>query len=94
MQVITANRLTDGRVVYLDGAGGWTVALNAARLLDADDLAAAALADGQAAVERQEIVDPYTVVVVEGQDGWAPRSLRERIRAYGPTGVAADVAGA
>jgi hypothetical protein len=94
MHVITANRLTDGRVVYLDDAGGWTVALNAARFVGTEDAANAALAEGQAAVARQEVVDPYTVLVVEGQDGWAPRSLRERIRAFGPTAQAADVVGA
>ncbi|MBP0651345.1 DUF2849 domain-containing protein, partial [Mycobacterium tuberculosis] len=83
MQVITANRLTDGLVVYLDAGGRWTTDIAAARLLDADDAVAAALAEGQAAAGRQEIVDPYAVAVVAGAKGVAPQSLRERIRAFG-----------
>jgi hypothetical protein len=88
MQVITANRLGDGRVVYLDAAGGWTVALAEARFLAEPGEAEAALAFGQKAAERQQIVDPYPVKLAEGTAGggdWAPASLRERIRAFGPT---------
>jgi hypothetical protein len=95
MQVITANRLSDGRVVYLDAAGGWTTVLDAARL-HAGDAVAAGLATAVAAAARQEVVDPYAVAVAERPGecrgerpgAWVPTSLRERIRAFGPTTVA------
>ena len=33
MQIVTANRLRDGRVVFRDGAGRWVAALAAAAVL-------------------------------------------------------------
>jgi hypothetical protein len=88
MQVITANRLGDGRVVYLTAGGGWSVALGEALRLGADGEGEAALKRGQAAAARHEVVDPYAVSVVDSPDGPAPASLRERIRAFGPTSAA------
>lgn len=85
MQVITANRLDDGRVVYLTGVGGWSVAIaEARRLADAGEIEAAQ-AVAHAAAARQEVLDPYAVAVVERAEGWVPAALRERIRAFGPT---------
>lgn len=85
MQVITANRLDDGRVVYLTATGGWSVALTEARLLaDASDTEAA-LALATAAVARQEILDPYPIGIVTSESEPVPASLRERIRAFGPS---------
>lgn len=84
-QAITANRLLDGRVVFLTGGEGWDLDVNRAAIF-ADPVAAeAGLAVAQGAVARGEIVDPYAIAV-EGGDGYVkPTILRERIRAEGPT---------
>ncbi len=85
LRVLTANRLGDGRVVYLDGAGEWTSQLDKAALVrgveDADRVEAA----GEAAVAEQIIVEPYLIDVEVVDDGVRPARLRERIRADGPT---------
>lgn len=88
MQVITANRLDDGRVVYLTAADGWSVAIAEARRLADAGAVEAALVVANAAAARQEILDPYAVAVAERAEGWVPAALRERIRAFGPTSAA------
>lgn len=80
--VVTANRLSDGAVVYRAAAGGWTTLLQAAAIVAsvqaAKDLLAAANADDAA-------VGAY-VAPVEINDGQVePGNLRERIRLAGPT---------
>lgn len=80
MKALTANRLSDGAVVYWDGAG-WTLDIAAAALLDAD---AQAALDAALRAET-EIVGPYLL------DMSAPGAVdkrvraRETIRATGPT---------
>ncbi len=84
MQIVTANRLLDGRVVYRDRAGLWVEAITAAAVLDieaARDAVEAAAAD----VAARLIVEPYAVDVATGAAGPVPKSMRERIRAGGPT---------
>ncbi len=84
MQIVTANRLTDGRVVFRDAAGRWREAFAAAAVLEAA-AAAAAVAESVHDVAARLIVDPYAVDVVATAAGLAPTSMRERIRAGGPT---------
>jgi hypothetical protein len=89
--VITANRLLDGRVVWLGDGGGWTEHARAARVFSGPT-ADAALMAGAEAEARQEIVGPYAVLVAQTEDGPWPVSMRERIRAIGPSiqaGIAA-----
>lgn len=81
--VVTANRLSDGAVVYRATPGGWTTDLMAAAVVtnaqDAKKLLAAA------ATEDLEAVGPY-VAPVEIEDGRIqPGNLRERIRVAGPS---------
>jgi sulfite reductase (NADPH) hemoprotein beta-component len=78
--VITANRLTDGVVVWLDGAGGWSPDLQAAAIFDGEALEAAlAKARDSEAVDIREI----PVDLVEGR--LVPQARRERLRAAGPS---------
>lgn len=84
MQIVTANRLVDGRVVFRDRAGGWVETLAAAAVLEpaeAKDAVAASAAD----VAAQVILDPYAVDVVATASGVSPKTMREKIRAAGPT---------
>jgi predicted short-subunit dehydrogenase-like oxidoreductase (DUF2520 family) len=81
--VITANRTSDGAVVYRGAAGHWTTALVEAIVAttaeQAGDLLRAASAD------NVEVVGPYIAPVKRGDDGIVPGNLRELIRLRGPT---------
>ena len=80
-QVVTANDLRDGSVVYRSWTGGWTHDLALAERFGEDD-APAALAAAQA--REGEVVGPYLISVgASGPDG-RDRN-KERIRSAGPT---------
>lgn len=83
-QIVTANRLTDGAVVFRTVRGSWSTRVADATLLDAV-VAAAALEAAQADASRQVVVGPYLAAAVAGPDGPRPVEFRERIRARGPT---------
>ena len=81
MKIVTANRLSDGRVLYV-GAGGEPVEhIDQAAVLD-DEGAEFALA----AAQRQPglFVNPY-VVETQGHMPSGRDRLKERIRSAGPT---------
>ena len=84
MEIITANRLGDGRVVF-QSASGWSDDIAQATVLETVEAVAAALdrANGDAAANL--VVEPYAIAVRPGPDGLVPTRLRERIRAEGPT---------
>lgn len=86
MEILTANELVSGAVVYLDADGNWQQDIDKARLFgdgeaeaeSRDAVIAAANATGRLVgieVEKVEIVDGKVVA----------QRLRERIRATGPT---------
>ncbi len=84
-KAITANRLDDGRVVFLDEDGGWTHALGAALLVadgpDLDEATAYALRQQEARI----VVEPYAIDIAAVDGRPTPSRIRERIRAEGPT---------
>ncbi len=82
-QVISANDLLDGDVVYLDADGGWTRALSEASLIT-DNALADALLD-QAKAQPGRIIDPYSLDVTVGPDRVTPAHIRERLRDSGPS---------
>ena len=84
MQIVTANRLTDGRVVFRDHDGRWVETIAAATVLDAT-AAKTAVEASQADVAARLIVEPHVVEVVQGPTGVVPKTMREKIRAGGPT---------
>ena len=84
-QVITANRLRDGAVVYLSVEGEWVPSLEAAATgLDAAAAAALAL-EGERAVADCLIVAPYLIEVETTAQGPRPKRYREQLRAAGPS---------
>jgi hypothetical protein len=84
LQVASANRLSDGVVVFLDDAGQWTRRLDRAAL--ARDKSEAAILLGRAQAEAFTVVEPFLVAVTEDDNGTIePLSLREKIRASGLT---------
>jgi hypothetical protein len=81
-QIVTANRLIDGIVVFQDETGGWSE--DFARAAVHED-AAAALARASDDVAASLVVDPYAIEVELRNGHYAPKALREAIRATGPT---------
>jgi Protein of unknown function (DUF2849) len=82
MKVLTANRLTDGAVVWLGDHDAWTVDFDNAALLDA------VTAEGALAVAEGDpglFVAPYLVEVDAHSAVEKRERLREAIRARGPS---------
>ena len=82
MKAITANRLGDGAVVYLDDNGQWTAQLAKAARYEGE-AAEAALADVK--LRATEIADVYLIDVSEDGAPAGRAALRETIRTAGPT---------
>jgi hypothetical protein len=85
LQVLTANRLIDGEVVYLAPNGAWVETLEAARVFDSKADAEASLVVGAEAERRLVIVHAYLFEVTQAGDRLMPVKQREVIRAAGPT---------
>lgn len=82
--VITANRLTDGTVVYRAADGSWTTLISEAAIATTAPAASALLA--AANDDDVRVVEPYVAPVTPDAGGRAqPGNLRERIRVAGPT---------
>ena len=84
-QVISANRLDDGIVVYLAADGGWTERIANAHVIDDQDQSEAALSQAGDAVKACLIVDPYAIDIDVSNGEITPTLNRELIRAMGPT---------
>jgi hypothetical protein len=84
VQIVTANRLDDGEVVYLADGGAWSDRIAGGRLAATKEEGAALLAVAETAVAARMVVAPYLIDVVVEDD--IPRAVRfkERIRASGP----------
>jgi hypothetical protein len=78
--VLTANRLIDGAVVWRTPARAWSERFADAAILPPETVDAA-LAESQADERNQIIVGLYATPLADG----APASVKERIRAFGPT---------
>lgn len=84
-RVVTANRLRDGRVVYLDDGGGWSEQLAEARVAHLEEQGAALLARAERAVAARQVVEPYLIDVGASDGMLRPIRYRESIRALGPS---------
>jgi hypothetical protein len=84
-QVLTANRLSVGEVVYWNAAKGWVTYLHEAEIL-ADDEAETVLKDaGARSVQNRRVVNPYLFEVRVDGGKVVPVKAREAIRAAGPS---------
>ncbi len=85
LQAVTANLLCSGAAVYLTPYKTWSPRfLDAALFRTAED-AAEAVAFGEAEVEARVVLDPYAFDCVEEDGVLQPKSVREVIRAGGPS---------
>ncbi len=83
-KIVTANRLDDGLVVYLNGAG-WSERIEDARIAGDDAAADGLLAQAEGPGQEIRVIDPYLIEVARGDAAPRPLSYREAIRAQGPT---------
>jgi hypothetical protein len=82
--VITASRLRDGAIVWRLASGSWSERFADAAPIE-EAAVAAALDDAGADIRAQRVVGVYKVAVTATAAGLAPVSVRETIRAQGPS---------
>lgn len=88
--VVTANRLSDGAVVYRTKDGRWSTALEEAAVATTAPAATALLA--AASADETAAVGAYAAPVrLDPDERPQPGNLRESIRARGPTIASPDV---
>ena len=85
LQILTANRLTDGVVVWYDVDGHWNESIASAQVARSTEEAERLEAIGKAAFAANFVLDVNLVDVEERDGAIRPLRLRERIRAHGPT---------
>ena len=82
--VVTANRLRDGRVVWYGPNDTWVERIAGAAIFPvADD--GVAVEQAQIWARREVVVDVYAVPVETENDDVVPVTMRERVRAEGPS---------
>jgi hypothetical protein len=81
--VLTGNATVDGRPLWRDADGGWTHDVRGAVLFTSEDARARALE--QAHREQAVVCDPYFAAAERVDGEVRPATLKERIRATGPT---------
>ena len=84
-KVICANRLADGIVVYAGHDGSWPERISQAKIFASKTEAEAGLLVAQNDAKRNLVVEPVVVEVTEDASGLRAVTLREAIRARGPT---------
>ncbi len=84
-KILTANRVDDGLVVFLNGRGEWAEALSEAWLGEHDSTIAEFEDIASAAGAGTEVTDVYLFDAERDGDEFVPAHIRERIRALGPT---------
>ena len=84
-QVITANRLRDGIVVFFGAGSTWVETIGAACVFDTAEAAEAGLAETRKSEADNLVLDVYAVEVAVRNGAVRPVRLREAIRASGPT---------
>lgn len=83
-QIVTANDLFEGDVVYFTAGGFWSRLLSDAAVALSQDEADALLARGEA--QQSTIVGAYLAEVALGADGHPqPQHYREKRRTLGPS---------
>ena len=84
-QMIIANRLRDGVVVFLAPGEGWDPSIAAGTVIDTEADAATLLAVAKRHEGECRVIDPQ-LIDVEIKDGKPrPIAIREVVRAFGPS---------
>lgn len=83
--VATGNHLRSGAVIYREADGRWSGEIGRAEIAENPEAAEALLARAKADHDACIVVEPLLIDVDRKAGRGVPRSLRERIRADGPT---------
>jgi len=89
-QMIIANRLIDGAVVFLDPSDAWTTSIASGVVIEDDAEAQRLFGVAKQLEARCEVIDPLLIQVKVENGKVRPTEIREVIRAFGPT-VRTDV---
>lgn len=85
-KIVTANILATGAVVFFGANGAWVASIDQASVFADADAAEVGLALAKLDADKAIIVDPFvTDAGPEKKDGRPAMTLRDTIRAYGPT---------
>lgn len=84
-KVVSANRLTDGLVVYLTTGASWSERLAEGHIATDEGMAERILAVAEQAESDRIVVDSYLIDVADFDGVLRPTKYREYIRAEGPT---------
>jgi hypothetical protein len=84
-QMIIANRLVDGAVVFLAAGDGWTPSIADGVLIDDEAEAQRLLGAAKQLEARSPVIDPQVIQVKVDDGAVRPIEIRELIRAFGPT---------
>ena len=85
VKIVSANRLSDGIVVYVGRGGAWVDRIGAAAWLETAEDVEAALVAARADEASNLIVDAFVVEALADGEALRATTLRDRIRADGPT---------
>jgi hypothetical protein len=85
LQMIIANTLADGFVVFLTEDNSWTNDIAAGALAETDEQAESLLDLAKQAEQANLVIDPYLIPVELDAGLRKPTEYREYIRAMGPT---------
>lgn len=84
-QVLTANMLRDGHVVFMVEGYAWSPWIDDAIVARTKDAAVDLEARGNAAAKANIVVAPYLVDVIEENGRLRPSHIREHLRTLGPS---------
>jgi hypothetical protein len=84
-QMIIANRLTDGRVVFFVSPGKWVIDIDEGTLIDDEPENASLLESAKQDEADCLVVDPNLIEVETVGRRRRPTAIREAIRAFGPS---------
>ena len=84
-QIVTANRLIDGAVVYLTERGGWSESIADSRIALGQFETRDLMAWANRSADRNEVVGPYLMAIERANGPDRAIGMRETIRAGGPT---------
>ena len=84
-QMIIANRLIDGLVIYMGPKGEWVGSISEGAGFKNEQEAQHWLVVAKQAVEDSVVVDPYLIDIDTGGGKRLPAGARETIRAFGPS---------
>ena len=84
-QMIIANRLRDGAVVFLAANETWETAIAAGSVVDNEADATRLMALAKRHETECQVIDPQLIDIDVKEGKRRPTAIREAIRAFGPT---------